>query len=51
MKGYVYSTFKPNPIVKLSIDTAKATNYASHYAANHGNSSKLGQNIVGFYYK
>lgn len=33
------------------IDTYKDDNYASHYGANHGNKSKLGQNIVGFYYK
>lgn len=33
------------------IDTASRNDYASHYAANHGKKSKLGQNIVGFYYK
>lgn len=38
--------------IKVSkIDTAKDKNYASHYAAVHGDKSKLGQNIVGFYYK
>lgn len=34
-----------------NIDTATNKDYASHYAAAHGDSSKLGQNIVGFYYK
>lgn len=33
------------------IDTYKEKDYASHYAAVHGNKDKLGQNIVGFYYK
>ena len=33
------------------IDTATNKDYASHYASVHGDSSKLGQNIVGFYYK
>lgn len=38
--------------IKVSeIDTAKDKNYASHYAAVHGDNKKLGQNIVGFYYK
>ena len=38
--------------VKVSnIDTASNNKYASHYATNHGNKSKIGQNIVGFYYK
>lgn len=42
------------PIAEIQvseIDTAKDKNYASHYAAVHGDKSKLGQNIVGFYYK
>lgn len=34
-----------------SINTATNKNYASHYEAYHGNKDKLGQNIVGFYYK
>ncbi len=34
-----------------NIDTASSNNYASHYKAFHGDKSKLGQNIVGFYYK
>ncbi len=34
-----------------SIDTATTKNYASHYAFHHGNKAKIGQNIVGFYYK
>jgi copper oxidase (laccase) domain-containing protein len=38
-------------IIVSNINTATTNNYASHYAANHGNNSKLGQNIVGFYYK
>ncbi len=38
--------------IKVSdIDTYNNKNYASHYAAVHGNKDKLGQNIVGFYYK
>ena len=38
--------------IKISpIDTATDKDYASHYAAVHGDKSKLGQNIVGFYYK
>lgn len=38
--------------IKISpIDTATHPHYASHYAAIHGLTSKLGQNIVGFYYK
>lgn len=38
--------------IKISpIDTAKDNKYASHYATYHGNKNKIGQNIVGFYYK
>ena len=38
--------------IKVSnINTAIDENYASHYAAVHGDNTKLGQNIVGFYYK
>ena len=38
--------------VKISpIDTYTEKNYASHAAAFHGNKEKMGQNIVGFYYK
>lgn len=38
-------------IVISPIDTASDPRYASHYAAEHGNQKKLGQNFVGFYYK
>ncbi len=38
--------------IKVSkIDTARDSKYASHYASVHGEKTKLGQNIVGFYYK
>lgn len=38
--------------IKVSgINTATDKYYASHYAAVHGDNTKLGQNIVGFYYK
>ena len=38
--------------IKVSkINTATHKDYASHYAAVHGDNKKLGQNIVGFYYK
>lgn len=38
--------------VKISpINTYTEKNYASHAAAFHGNKDKMGQNIVGFYYK
>ena len=42
------------PLAEIKIspnDTATNKDYASHYAAVHGDKSKLGQNIVGFYYK
>jgi len=45
------SIFDLGKIIISDINTATTKNYASHYAANHGDSSKLGQNIVGFYYK
>ena len=38
-------------IIISDIDTCTNKDYASHYAAVHGNPNKLGQNIVGFYYK
>lgn len=38
--------------IKISdINTATDKRYASHYEAVHGKKEKLGQNIVGFYYK
>jgi copper oxidase (laccase) domain-containing protein len=38
--------------IKISpINTYTEDNYASHVAAYYGNKSKMGQNIVGFYYK
>ena len=38
--------------IKISpINTYTEPNYASHVAEYYGNSDKLGQNIVGFYYK
>ena len=38
--------------IKISpINTYTEKNYASHVAAFYGDKSKLGQNIVGFYYK
>ena len=38
--------------IKVSpIDTATDNRYASHREATLGNKEKLGQNIVGFYYK
>ena len=38
--------------IKISpFNTYTEENYASHAAAYYGNKSKLGQNIVGFYYK
>lgn len=43
--------FKLAEIKVSEINTAIDENYASHYAAVHGDRSKLGQNIVGFYYK
>lgn len=38
-------------IIISEVDTAKHKDYASHYEAIKGNKKKLGQNIVGFYYK
>ncbi len=39
-------------VIISPINTAdKNNNYASHYETVHGNNNKLGQNIVGFYYK
>ena len=38
--------------IKISpINTYTEKNYASHAATFHGNKEKIGQNIVGFYYK
>lgn len=45
------SDFKLGEIKVSPINTATDENYASHREASLGNKSKLGQNIVGFYYK
>ncbi len=38
-------------IIISPFDTATTEGYASHYMANKGYKEKLGQNLVGFYYK
>lgn len=45
------SDFKLGEIKVSPINTATDDNYASHREATLGNKNKLGQNIVGFYYK
>ena len=46
LEGFALAEIKISPF-----NTYTEENYASHAAAYYGNKSKLGQNIVGFYYK